>query len=60
MIIIEPDRRLQILRPKDNSDIPKCTQLVARNAFPKESVIMTRRDELDLIFEDKEFGLTPI
>ena len=60
MIIIEPDRRVQIPRPEYNSGILKCTQLVARNAFPKESLIMTMRDKLDLIFEDKEFGLIPI
>ena len=45
-----------MLRPDKNSDIPEMTQLVARNAFPKGSVVMVMRDELGPIFEDEEFA----
>jgi len=50
MIIMEPDKKLQMLRPENIRDIPEMTQLVARNAFPKGSVVMNTRYELDLIF----------
>jgi len=45
-----------MLRPENNSDIPELTQLVARNAFPNGSIIMTMKDELGPIFEDGEFA----
>ena len=49
-----------MLRPENIRDIPEMTQLVARNAFPKGSVVMNTRYELDLIFEHKQFaGLYP-
>jgi hypothetical protein len=56
MIIMEPDRRLQMLRSENSGDIIELTQLVARNAFPKGSAIMTMRDNLGQIFEDKAFA----
>lgn len=45
-----------MLRPENNSDIPELTRLVARNAFPRGSLVMTMRDELGPIFEDEEFA----
>jgi hypothetical protein len=56
MIIMEPDRRFQMLRPENIINIPDLAQLVAGNAFWKGSVVMVMRKELGLIFEDLEFA----
>lgn len=49
-----------MLRSERQDDIPELTKLVARAAFPEGSVVMTKRDELGLIFEGDEFaGLYP-
>ena len=40
-----------MLRPENDRDIPELTKLVAKNAFPQGSVVMTMRDELGPISE---------
>ena len=45
-----------MLRPEEDHKIPELTKLVARNAFPDGSVVMTMRDELGIVFEDEEFA----
>ena len=48
MIIMEPNRRLQLLRPDDNSYIPELIQMVARNAFPSGSGAIIAANQLTL------------
>ena len=45
-----------MLKPESNQEIPELTKLVARNAFPKGSVVMVMRDELGPIFDDESFA----
>ena len=45
-----------MLSSENSDDITELAHLVARNAFPKGSAVLTMRDKLDQIFEDKAFG----
>ena len=54
MIIMEPIRKLQLLRPDDNSDIPELTQMVARNAFPSGSGVDIAANEPTPLARAKE------
>lgn len=44
-----------MLKPIDNHDIPELTRIVAKNAFPNGSSVMTMRDELGVVFTDGPF-----
>lgn len=48
-----------MLRPEYNYDIPELTQLIARNAFPKISVVMTVQDELGRRSQVRRDGKKP-
>lgn len=45
-----------MLKAKRQTEIPEMTQLVAKSVFPNGNMFLTLRDELGLIFEDKEFA----
>lgn len=45
-----------MLKPTDNHTIPELTRIVAKNAFPNGSIVMTMRDELGVVFTDEMFA----
>lgn len=45
-----------MLYPNPSDDIPEMTYKVAQAAFPKSNIAMKIRDELGIIFTDKEFA----